>query len=38
MAVFKCPRKIYIVSSIPKTPTGKVQRRIVAAGIKGLYK
>ena len=37
MAVFKCPRKIYIVSSIPKTPTGKVQRRIVAPNIKESY-
>ena len=34
MAVFKCPRKIYIVSSIPKTATGKVQRRIVASNIR----
>ena len=38
MAIFKCPRKIYIVSSIPKTPTGKIQRRIVASKIKELYK
>ena len=38
MAIFKCPRKIYIVSSIPKTATGKVQRRIVASKITELYK
>ena len=38
MAIFKCPRKIYIVSLIPKTATGKVQRRIVASKIKELYK
>ena len=38
MAIFKCPRRIYIVSSIPKTATGKVQRRIVASKITELYK
>lgn len=38
MAMFKCPRKIYVVSSIPKTATGKVQRRIVASKIRGLFK
>jgi acyl-CoA synthetase (AMP-forming)/AMP-acid ligase II len=33
LADFKVPKVIYIVNSIPKTPTGKVQRRIVAAEI-----
>jgi oxalate---CoA ligase len=27
---FKVPRKVYVVDSIPRTPTGKVQRRRVA--------
>jgi len=30
---FKCPTKIYIVESIPRTATGKIQRRNVAAAI-----
>jgi acyl-CoA synthetase (AMP-forming)/AMP-acid ligase II len=30
---FKCPTKIYIVDSIPRTATGKIQRRNVAAAI-----
>jgi len=30
---FKCPKKIYIVSAIPRTATGKIQRRNVAAAI-----
>ena len=30
LAEFKVPRRIYIVESIPRTPTGKVQRRFVA--------
>lgn len=30
LADFKCPRTIHIVDSIPRTATGKVQRRIVA--------
>jgi acyl-CoA synthetase (AMP-forming)/AMP-acid ligase II len=30
LAEFKVPRRIYIVDSIPRTPTGKVQRRFVA--------
>ena len=28
---FKCPKKIYIVEAIPRTATGKIQRRNVAA-------
>src|SRR5215467_6011739 len=30
---FKCPKKIYIVDTIPRTATGKIQRRNVAAAI-----
>jgi oxalate---CoA ligase len=30
---FKCPTQIYIVESIPRTATGKIQRRNVAAAI-----
>ena len=30
---FKCPKKIYIVEAIPRTATGKIQRRNVAAEI-----
>jgi acyl-CoA synthetase (AMP-forming)/AMP-acid ligase II len=33
LADFKCPKKIYIVEAIPRTATGKVQRRNVAAQI-----
>ena len=35
LAQFKCPRRIHIVDSIPKTATGKVQRRLVAAAFTG---
>ena len=31
LADFKCPRKIHIVETIPRTATGKIQRRAVAA-------
>jgi len=30
---FKCPTKIYIIETIPRTATGKIQRRNVAAAI-----
>lgn len=33
MADFKVPKVVYIVNEIPRTATGKVQRRIVAAEI-----
>jgi acyl-CoA synthetase (AMP-forming)/AMP-acid ligase II len=33
LADFKCPRKIHIVETIPRTATGKIQRRNVAAAI-----
>jgi acyl-CoA synthetase (AMP-forming)/AMP-acid ligase II len=32
---FKCPTKIYIMDSIPRTATGKIQRRNVAAAVTG---
>ena len=35
LAAFKVPRKIHIVDAIPRTATGKVQRRIVAEVIGG---
>jgi oxalate---CoA ligase len=35
LADFKCPKRIYIVEAIPRTATGKVQRRNVAAAIAG---
>ncbi len=35
LADFKCPRTIHIVDQIPRTATGKVQRRMVAAVIIG---
>ena len=33
LAEFKCPKTIYIVETIPRTATGKIQRRNVAAAI-----
>ena len=33
LADFKVPRQLYIVTEIPRTPTGKVQRRHVAAAL-----
>jgi acyl-coenzyme A synthetase/AMP-(fatty) acid ligase len=33
LADFKCPGSIYIVEAIPRTATGKIQRRNVAAEI-----
>jgi acyl-CoA synthetase (AMP-forming)/AMP-acid ligase II len=35
LAAFKVPRKIRSVDAIPRTPTGKVQRRLVAAEFRG---
>jgi acyl-CoA synthetase (AMP-forming)/AMP-acid ligase II len=34
LADFKCPKVIYIVEAIPRTATGKIQRRNVAEVIK----
>jgi acyl-CoA synthetase (AMP-forming)/AMP-acid ligase II len=35
LADFKCPKKIIIVEQIPRTATGKIQRRVVAAAFSG---
>jgi acyl-CoA synthetase (AMP-forming)/AMP-acid ligase II len=35
LADFKCPRKIHIVEAIPRTATGKIQRRAMAAAFAG---
>jgi acyl-CoA synthetase (AMP-forming)/AMP-acid ligase II len=35
LASFKAPKKIYVVTQIPRTATGKIQRRNVAAAIAG---
>jgi acyl-CoA synthetase (AMP-forming)/AMP-acid ligase II len=31
LADYKCPKKVHIVETIPRTATGKIQRRVVAA-------
>ncbi|HVI07566.1 MAG TPA: acyl--CoA ligase [Candidatus Binatia bacterium] len=33
LAEYKCPKKIYIVDSIPTTATGKIRRRAVASAL-----
>jgi len=33
LAEYKCPKKIYLVKSIPTTATGKIRRRTVAAAL-----
>ena len=33
LAEFKVPKHLYVVDAIPRTPTGKVQRRFVAASV-----
>jgi acyl-CoA synthetase (AMP-forming)/AMP-acid ligase II len=38
LADFKCPKKIHIVASIPRTATGKIQRLNVAATLGGAAK
>jgi acyl-CoA synthetase (AMP-forming)/AMP-acid ligase II len=30
LATFKVPKKVFITDSLPKTATGKIQRRLVA--------
>ena len=35
LADFKVPKRLHIVDAIPKTPTGKVQRRFVAEELSG---
>ena len=31
LAEFKCPKKLYVVQTIPRTATGKIQRGAVAS-------
>ena len=38
LAEFKCPKKLYIVTAIPRTATGKIQRGAVAATLAGAKK
>ncbi|KAL1919625.1 uncharacterized protein VTP21DRAFT_1556 [Calcarisporiella thermophila] len=38
LAEFKCPKKIHIMESIPKTATGKIQRRLLSAYFEKLEK
>ncbi len=38
LAEFKCPKKLYIVTTIPRTATGKIQRGVVAATLAGAKK
>ena len=33
LAEYKCPKKLYLVPSIPTTSTGKIRRRVVAAAL-----
>ena len=35
LADFKCPKKLYIVETIPRTATGKIQRGAVATALAG---
>jgi acyl-CoA synthetase (AMP-forming)/AMP-acid ligase II len=35
LADFKCPKKLYVVKTIPRTATGKIQRGAVAAMVTG---
>jgi len=36
LAEFKCPKKIYITTAIPRTATGKIQRGAVAKAFAGV--
>lgn len=38
LADFKCPKKLFIVESIPRTATGKIQRGAVASALAGAKK
>ncbi len=38
LAEFKCPKSLYIVTAIPRTATGKIQRGAVAATLAGAKK
>jgi acyl-CoA synthetase (AMP-forming)/AMP-acid ligase II len=33
LADFKCPKKIHIVDAIPRTATGKIQRRVLVESL-----
>jgi acyl-CoA synthetase (AMP-forming)/AMP-acid ligase II len=35
LADFKCPKKVYITTAIPRTATGKIQRGAVAKAMAG---
>ena len=35
LADFKCPKKLYVVESIPRTSTGKIKRGAVALALAG---
>jgi acyl-CoA synthetase (AMP-forming)/AMP-acid ligase II len=35
LADFKCPKKLYVVETIPRTATGKIQRGAVATALAG---
>jgi acyl-CoA synthetase (AMP-forming)/AMP-acid ligase II len=35
LSEYKCPKRIYIVDAIPRTATGKIQRRLVAQALAG---
>ncbi len=35
LADFKCPKKLHVLETIPRTATGKIQRRNVAAALTG---
>jgi len=35
LADFKCPKKLYIIDTIPRTATGKIQRGVVAKAMLG---
>jgi acyl-coenzyme A synthetase/AMP-(fatty) acid ligase len=35
LADFKVPKKVFVVETIPRTATGKIQRRALAAAFSG---
>jgi acyl-CoA synthetase (AMP-forming)/AMP-acid ligase II len=35
LADFKVPKVIHVVSEIPRTPTGKIQRSLIASRLNG---
>jgi len=34
LAAFKVPKRLYIVTELPRTPTGKIQRTHVALSVR----